>query len=386
MATPGPLGNKKRIARDNRSMRRRIVLGSSVASAVVLLLSLIGWTLERPVGAVLMLLSTLLAVGTMLLASLKISAALRRRLSTELELAEDKHFIQTIFDATPDLIYVYDLAQRRYVYLNRSLPDILGYSPEAAIAMGDSLISELVHPEDLSKLGTAQERLLRAGEGRREDTEFRLKHVRGEYRWLRSREVVFKRDKQGDPIQILGMATDITARKQAESQLAEANKKLEGLATTDALTGLANRRLLFDRLDLEIARSARSGDPVSVVLLDVDFFKPFNDEFGHPAGDEVLRRVGCLLQAGIRGTDLAARHGGEEFAIVLPGSDAEEAVRTAERLRTTIESEPWQLRPITASFGVATLRDDLSSPELVALADRALYASKTAGRNRVTLL
>ena len=120
-------------------------------------------------------------------------------------------------------------------------------------------------------------------------------------------------------------------------------------------------------------------------MLDIDHFKQYNDTFGHPAGDEVLQVVGPTLRAILRGHDVVARYGGEEFVVLLPATDSDEALEVAERLRSAIADRPWPHRPVTASLGVAT--SDPDTPDAAALvdhADRALYHSKQAGRNRCT--
>jgi diguanylate cyclase (GGDEF)-like protein len=167
--------------------------------------------------------------------------------------------------------------------------------------------------------------------------------------------------------------------------LAELNKLLAGQANTDGLTGLHNHRRFRSELEKHfLACKARRG-LLSVVLLDVDRFKVFNDSFGHPAGDEVLKAVADELTRCARSDDLVARYGGEEFVVVLPDADAEVAVIVANRLRTAIERRSWPFHPITASFGVSTLTGrTATSSELVDQADRAMYASKHSGRNRVT--
>lgn len=167
--------------------------------------------------------------------------------------------------------------------------------------------------------------------------------------------------------------------------LEENNTVLERLATTDGLTNLANHRSFSERLLAEHESAVRHGTPLSVVLLDVDFFKQFNDQFGHQAGDTVLRTIGKILSENMRDNDFAARYGGEEFVVILPRSDVWAASLVAERLRTAIESHPWEHRAVTASFGIATLDDEGVLPgDLVRAADEALYHSKAAGRNRLT--
>jgi diguanylate cyclase (GGDEF)-like protein len=165
-------------------------------------------------------------------------------------------------------------------------------------------------------------------------------------------------------------------------------RRVASQATTDSLTGLANRRTLDEELVLEWRRADRVGDSLAFVILDLDNFKQVNDTHGHQAGDAVLRQVGQVLLGGVRQVDLAGRYGGEEFALILPETDMPGALRLAERLRTMLEATAVELPDgktlkVTASFGVA-LNDELpSADELVAVADEALYVAKRAGKNRV---
>jgi diguanylate cyclase (GGDEF)-like protein len=134
-----------------------------------------------------------------------------------------------------------------------------------------------------------------------------------------------------------------------------------------------------------MAHTERYGAPLSLVMLDVDKFKLFNDSFGHQAGDEVLRKVGAILPKYVEEMGVAARYGGEEFALILPDTNAETAIKVAESVRRAIECAIWPHRPITASLGIATTTSALNAEAtLLAAADAALYASKNAGRNRVT--
>lgn len=171
--------------------------------------------------------------------------------------------------------------------------------------------------------------------------------------------------------------------------LSEANRRLAQLATTDPLTGLANRRAFDERAgrDLELARRAERG--FSVVVLDVDHFKSVNDRFGHPAGDIVLKEIAAALAERARGTDVLARVGGEEFAIAMPDTPPSDAMSAAERMRDTIErtvraGRAPALEVVTASFGVASYPDHGDTlSDLVGAADRAMYRAKNAGRNKV---
>jgi two-component system, cell cycle response regulator len=174
-------------------------------------------------------------------------------------------------------------------------------------------------------------------------------------------------------------------------ELAEANTRLAQLAVTDGLTGLYNHRHLHERLSLEVERSQRSGLPLSLLMLDVDHFKQFNDTFGHPAGDEVLRQLARVLNDTRRANDVVARYGGEEFAVILVDTAKFTAAKVAERVRERIAAHDFsdaaqRAGNISVSIGVATFPDDGADAEgLVRAADTALYAAKRAGRNRVVL-
>jgi diguanylate cyclase (GGDEF)-like protein len=168
-------------------------------------------------------------------------------------------------------------------------------------------------------------------------------------------------------------------------QLARQNEQLAELATVDELTGTKNRRRFREDLELLFGQADRLAAPLSLIMLDLDYFKQYNDSFGHLAGDEVLQRAGSILRTVVRRHDVAARYGGEEFVVLLPATDAAEALDVAERLRSAIASWPWPRRKVTASLGVATTRPTTKdATALVDEADHALYQSKLAGRNQVT--
>jgi diguanylate cyclase (GGDEF)-like protein len=160
----------------------------------------------------------------------------------------------------------------------------------------------------------------------------------------------------------------------------------ETRALTDALTGLANKRSIEDTLKRMSAQAGRSLSPLAAVMLDLDHFKQINDLFGHDRGDDVLAAVGLTITQVLRDSDFAGRYGGEEFLVLLPDTNREGALETAERLRAALGAMrvPGEERKVTASLGVAVLPDDAGdSAQLLRHADRALYAAKQAGRNRV---
>ena len=171
------------------------------------------------------------------------------------------------------------------------------------------------------------------------------------------------------------------ARRNAE--LAEANVLLESLATTDGLTGLKNHRAFQESLEREYARAARYGLQLSLLMLDVDHFKQFNDQFGHPAGDGVLKQVAQILTDASRTETVVARYGGEEFALILPNCGVQDAAGVAERVRLAVEIGPWRLRPVTVSIGAATMIDGAQDrADLISRADAAMYRAKLNGRNQ----
>jgi len=181
---------------------------------------------------------------------------------------------------------------------------------------------------------------------------------------------------------------------QLEQNLREANEKIQLLSITDPLANTFNRRYLNEQLLKEVERARRYHRPLSAVMADIDRFKRINDERGHAAGDEVLRRFADLAKAVLRPSDWIARYGGEEFVLILPETDAMGGARAAEKLRAACADTPMPLASgdllVTCSFGVAALSsskqtDDQAAAAMLKEADAALYQSKNDGRNRVTV-
>jgi len=203
-----------------------------------------------------------------------------------------------------------------------------------------------------------------------------------------------------DPPQEIGRLatmfnTMVTYLREAQGELTsvnlalnERNVALETLSATDPLTGLHNRRKMRDALNAELARHSRHGRPFSLMMIDVDFFKKYNDTYGHPEGDGLLKRVGEILSSSLRTNDFAARYGGEEFLVLLPDQDQKGALEVAERIRQRIavetEDEVNQRKAVTVSVGVATFPEaGRTANVLLSNADAALYRAKNKGRNCV---
>lgn len=198
-----------------------------------------------------------------------------------------------------------------------------------------------------------------------------------------------KLDPTSDDSDIVFVFRDVTERREAQSRLQQLKIELEEMAHTDALTGLQNRRLFISRLGEEAERVRRHGSTLSVLIFDLDHFKQINDTYGHDAGDEVLKSVSAVALDVKRITDVAARVGGEEFAMLLPETDAAGALHVASRLREGIEKSKTRAADksriqVTASVGVATVtRGNRDIEKILKLADNALYEAKHAGRNQV---
>jgi diguanylate cyclase (GGDEF)-like protein/PAS domain S-box-containing protein len=192
-------------------------------------------------------------------------------------------------------------------------------------------------------------------------------------------------DERGRLAAVVETLRDLTDEKLAQIAL-------EQLATRDGLTGLANRRCFDDTLHAEWARALRQRQPLSLLMVDVDNFKAYNDANGHLGGDECLKRIATAVASEMRANDLVARYGGEEFAVILPNQSLKGAASVAERIRTRVEqlqvpNRDAAARHVTVSIGAATAiaAPDNSASELVAIADAALYRAKHMGRNRISL-
>lgn len=187
--------------------------------------------------------------------------------------------------------------------------------------------------------------------------------------------------------------TELRARLRAATRLVRMQRQFRRMAETDALTGAANRRAFMQYLESQADLARRGGNPLSVIMVDLDHFKRINDTYGHACGDRVLTGTVKAVQACLRERDMLGRLGGEEFAVVLPGAQGEAAIRAAERIRTAVSGQVFtddkgEPIPVTASLGLAlTGHDDVmeTAESLLHMADEALYEAKGAGRNRVMI-
>jgi len=272
-------------------------------------------------------------------------------------------------------------------YISPSVERLFGCSPKEIYAMGGTVASNgFIHSDDIALVSGAVRRHF-AGDLPEVKLEFRILSRSGEMFWVETNCSTVTDPETGVPTDIIFTMRDITEKKALQSQLAAE-------ARTDGLTGVANRRAFDEALDREWRRAMRDGSALSLLILDIDHFKAFNDLNGHQVGDDCLRTVARAMAASAqRAGDLVARYGGEEFAVILPATEAKDALGVAKRVCDSVDSLrlPHPASPrghVTISIGAATAKatagGTLKMPEgLLQAADHALYKAKSNGRNRV---
>ena len=337
-----------------------------------------------PLGATIEL-QIFLASAMLMLYS--ISLVLERQKTIERELQKIASLHRLVTENSRDVIIVADFSGKRS-YVSPASESMGGWKPEEAMALTGL---QLVHPDDLYKVKAVMGEL-RSG---REDAlvECRVRKANGEYLWVEAALRLVRDPGTGVPSGILNTVRDISERKRSEQQLREAYRAVEALALADGLTGIANRRRFDQYLASEWRRGLRSPQPLSVLMLDVDMFKSYNDTYGHQRGDNCLKQIAeACMDVVSRPGDLVARFGGEEFVVVLPNTESEGALQVANEICASLRSRrlPHTGSPfgvITISIGCATLvpQTGKHAPDLIAIADHALYAAKHNGRNQVCL-
>ena len=302
-----------------------------------------------------------------------------RRKDEQLRHSEDR--FRSLVIATSQIVWTTDSHGR----VTGDLPDWRAYTGQSVEEIqGDGWASAL-HPEDLEPTLAVWSEAVK--QRRLYDTEYRVRRHDGEYRWFSVRGVPVLDDAQ-EIREWVGTCSDITERKQWEQEL-------RALAQTDAVTGIANRRQFLSVAEQELSRALRYGWPVSVLMIDIDHFKSVNDSYGHHSGDLVLQNLGSICRESLRNFDCVGRFGGDEFAVILPQADGEQAFEAAERLRQAIHGTSTDLEQglrlhCTVSIGVATLASKggdtgANLDSLLNQADDALYEAKRAGRNQVCM-
>jgi diguanylate cyclase (GGDEF)-like protein/PAS domain S-box-containing protein len=325
---------------------------------------------------------------------LDLEAVERDRKGVEEALRESEDRFRFMAETTGDVLYRLRYGSMTYDYLSPSIFKLTGYSPEEIHALGfSSLVMRIERPgeEKLSVELIARNR--QEGKTGEYLADYLVRTRNGDLKWLGDHSFPW-RDECGNLVGSVGILSDITKRKLAEEALRVSNQELQRLATLDGLTQVANRRRLDEFMSHEWRRMKRERTPISLILCDIDYFKLYNDTYGHQAGDDCLRSVARAIRESVnRPTDLAARYGGEEFAVALSNTSARGAVHVAESIRKEVEdlqivhSRSFVGKCLTISCGVSCMApSEGGSPEaLIALADEGLYRAKKQGRNRVVL-
>lgn len=303
------------------------------------------------------------------------------------EMDDDSTVYKTLLESTRAIPWKIDWKTMRFAYIGPQIGALLGWSPESWTSAEDW--ANRIHPEDRDWV--VNYCVSQSKEGVDHEADYRALTQDGHYVWIRD-VVHVVRDADGEVDSLVGFMFDISERKETEQKLIALQKELEALSFKDGLTGIANRRMFDSILDTEWMHARRNSQPLSLILIDIDYFKQYNDHYGHIQGDDCLKRVGqALNSAATRARDLLARFGGEEFALILPETDAAAAKVVAERCRSLIFKEqiPHPTSPVgqilTVSLGVGTLIPGHQDQPLafIEAVDRQLYQAKQAGRNRV---
>ncbi|MBL1276332.1 MAG: diguanylate cyclase [Ectothiorhodospiraceae bacterium] len=314
------------------------------------------------------------------------------------EMAKLQQRHDMLLNAAAEGFWDWDLTTGEMFFSYRWL-EMLGYGKNEFTPSFNSWV-DLIHPDDLGLYlelwtdymdGTAQQFRV----------EYRMRAKTGDYHWVSARGVSVSH--QGDePVYLAGSLNDITDRKQVEqelqchrerleeaiaertAELRSANEQLSRLARLDGLTEIPNRRCLDETLARECSRVSRDGIPLTLLMIDIDFFKQYNDEFGHQEGDTCLKMVAASIRRSmLRPSDLVARYGGEEFVVLLPNTSREGGLKLYERIRDELAELKGVGKRPTVSVGLATVNAGVQiTPErLLASVDKVLYQAKGAGRN-----
>ncbi len=308
------------------------------------------------------------------------------RKSADRELTRSERSFREIAETVPGIFWIYDAVEERWLYLSPEFESYFPHSAQAALENFE-LWSRSIHEDDRERVRRAFSACLTAHCPYEE--EYRVPQRDGSVRWIHDRGAPAL-EEEGPPHRFLGVAVDVTEKREREEELARMSAELELQAHNDVLTGLPNRRSLEKALQRENHRAIRSGSRLIAILVDCDNFKRINDNYGHAVGDVVLREIGRRLGATVRPSDCAGRIGGDEFLVLLTDTRLAEAAQVAERIRlamANISLDTYaECVTVTVSLGVAVvpLGDD-SLEEVLTLTHGALARSKQGGKNRVVV-
>lgn len=299
------------------------------------------------------------------------------RKEIEEALLESEKRFRLMAEQSESVIWLTDESFEELLFINARYEDVFGGSKQELLEHPVNVLN-YIKPQDRRKVLKKFDRLI---EGNKIELEYRVDPDSDYERWVHAWGIPVR--DQGRTKYLMGSVREITDRKERES-------KLRKIARTDELTGLPNRKALFERLREEIPRAKRYDSPLSFTLLDIDHFKTINDQYGHQVGDRVLRRVASLLREETRSPDYPGRYGGEEFAVIYPETDQDQAVTVTERIRRKTEETVFSVGghsiDLCLSGGVTTWSDkDQTVDDFVGRADEALYQAKREGRNQIVV-
>ena len=300
---------------------------------------------------------------------------------------DDDKVYKTLLESTKAIPWKIDWATMRFAYIGPQIEQLLGWSPQSWDTVQDWV--DRIHAEDRQRVFDYCVSQSQAGVDHEAD--YRALAKDGSYVWLRD-VVHVVRNLQGEVEALVGFMFDISERKRTEQRVMALQRELEDLSFKDGLTGVANRRRFDAMFATEWSAARRTQRPLSLVMIDIDFFKEYNDRYGHVQGDACLQQVAQALRAGAsRPRDFLARYGGEEFALVVPETDEAGAQHVANRCReavvaAAIEHAGSSIAPIvTLSLGVGTISPsaDDDPAKFIEAVDRRLYRAKQDGRNMI---
>ncbi|MFJ3054678.1 GGDEF domain-containing protein [Herbaspirillum sp. NPDC087042] len=301
----------------------------------------------------------------------------------------DSAVYKTLLESTKAIPWKIDWSTMQFAYIGPQIEHLLGWTPESWKSAEDWAMR--IHAED--REAVVNFCIAQSKAGADHEADYRALTRDGEHIWIRDVVHVVRND-DGSPNSLIGFMFDITERKKTEARLIELQKELEALSYRDGLTNVANRRMFDSALEVEWANAVRTQSSLSLIMLDIDFFKQYNDHYGHIAGDACLKQVAAVLsEAASRPKDFFARYGGEEFVLILPECDDKTALQVAQRCRklvvdAALPHEKSQVADtITISLGVHTITPSPMDQRMSFLeqADRRLYKAKQLGRNCIAV-
>ncbi|HEU4665133.1 MAG TPA: sensor domain-containing diguanylate cyclase [Dokdonella sp.] len=299
----------------------------------------------------------------------------------------DRDVYRTLLESTRAIPWKIDWNTMTFAYIGPQIEALLGWAPASWVSVQDW--AERIHPDDRDRV--VQYCVAQSQAGIDHEADYRALTPTGDYVWIRD-VVHVVRDAQGTVEALVGFMFDISERKRTEERLLGLQAELQDLSFKDALTGLANRRRFDEVVEREWAGATSNGRPLSLVMVDIDYFKQYNDRYGHLQGDACLKQVADLLFGAAQGgRNFLARFGGEEFALVLPDTGAESARKVAARCRDAIvrahiahaASAIGHCLTISLGVGTAEPAEEGGLMAFIEAVDRRLYLAKQQGRDRI---